>query len=113
MEEEAVMSRIPIRADDPDLGHLAGAVIVEGSDRVTVERIIDGLSATTAVKSVRLPVPVIRAVENVHHPSGFTGVVHEALLEWFERHGGTENELNDARHALEVLQRVLGRMESA
>lgn len=113
-KEATVMSRTPIPADDPDLRHLAGpdAVIATGADRVTVDRVIDGTNVT-AVKSVRLPLPLITVSEAVRHPGGFSGVVREALEEWHERHGGTQAEAEDVARALAVLNRAAARLQAA
>jgi hypothetical protein len=121
MGEKAIMSRTAITPDDPELGHLVPTDgrpvhVADGPDRVAVNPMPDYDADTPMrVKSLRLPAALLVATEAAGrtHPDGFSGVVREALTEWFERHQGAEAEVDDARRAVATLARLVDRLTAA
>jgi hypothetical protein len=119
MGEAKPVSKQKITRDDPDLGHLVPEgsdhiTVLDGEDRIQVGAVYDPSGqAPTVIKSLRLPENVVEAIAASGHPDGFTGVVREALGEWFERHSGREAEAHDARAAIATLTRLVERLEAA
>jgi hypothetical protein len=110
------MSKTEITADmvgDPD-SPLIGMTLLEDEDRINVGAVYDPSGqAPTVIKSLRLPRDVVAAITASGHPDGFTGVVREALTEWFQRHSGREADAADARQALATLTRLVDRLSDA
>lgn len=62
--------------------------------------------------SVRLPLGMVTAMEDVGHPGGLSAVIREAVAEWLAKHQGLDAEIRDARQALDVLSGIVARIEA-
>ena len=62
-------------------------------------------------RGIRLPLDMLRQIESAGHPHGLSGLVRDAVTEYFARHPGGETTQDDIQLALRTITKAVEEMK--